>query len=162
MPTLIDGHNLIGQLSHIALDDPDDERKLVQFLNRLCIQTRRGISVFFDAGPANAAHSAAPVRSTHWVRVQFAPGKADDALVKFLQRQHDRVNYLVVTSDAGLAGRIRQLGARVISADQFLQAMAAPLSAAPEPGKDPEVSLAPDQVEEWLTLFDSKKGQGPR
>jgi hypothetical protein len=35
MPFLIDGHNLIGALPDLDLDDPDDEARLVERLQRL-------------------------------------------------------------------------------------------------------------------------------
>ena len=37
---LIDGHNLIGQLADIDLDDPNDESLLVQKLNGWTSRTR--------------------------------------------------------------------------------------------------------------------------
>ena len=36
MNYLIDGHNLIGQLPDISLDDPNDEALLVQKLSGFC------------------------------------------------------------------------------------------------------------------------------
>ena len=36
MPFLIDGHNLIGRMPGISLDDPDDEARLVAQLRAFC------------------------------------------------------------------------------------------------------------------------------
>ena len=50
MPLLIDGHNLIGRLPDLDLDDPDDEAKLVARLRAYCIRARKHATVIFDRG----------------------------------------------------------------------------------------------------------------
>ena len=50
MPILIDGHNLIGRLPDLRLDDPDDEAKLVLRLRAYAARTRKRITVVFDQG----------------------------------------------------------------------------------------------------------------
>ncbi len=47
MPLLIDGHNLIGRLPDLRLDDPDDEAKLVARLRTYCARTRKRITAVF-------------------------------------------------------------------------------------------------------------------
>ena len=54
MPILIDGHNLIGRLPAISLQDPDDEDKLVRLLKSYQARTGKSLTVVFDAGPASA------------------------------------------------------------------------------------------------------------
>ncbi|MBI4771196.1 MAG: hypothetical protein HY784_12500 [Chloroflexi bacterium] len=65
MPTLIDGHNLIGALPDISLQDPDDEQKLVDLLHRWCVRTGKSVRVVFDPGPPGGQ----PLRSTSRVNV---------------------------------------------------------------------------------------------
>ena len=50
MPLLIDGHNLIGRLPDLHLDDPHDEAKLVLRLRAYAARTRKRITVVFDHG----------------------------------------------------------------------------------------------------------------
>jgi len=57
MEWLIDGHNVIGQMPDIGLDDPDDEQKLLWRLRRYRARTGRRIVVVFD--PGGAYHPAA-------------------------------------------------------------------------------------------------------
>ena len=49
MQWLIDGHNLIGQMPNLRLDDPDDEAKLLQYLRNFRARTGHRITVVFDA-----------------------------------------------------------------------------------------------------------------
>ncbi|MBL8045607.1 MAG: hypothetical protein JNL09_03645, partial [Anaerolineales bacterium] len=50
MPFLIDGHNLIGKMPGLRLDDPDDERQLVQFLRAYLARVKKSGTVVFDRG----------------------------------------------------------------------------------------------------------------
>ena len=50
MPILIDGHNLIGRLPAISLQDPDDEEKLARMLSSYRARTGKSITVVFDPG----------------------------------------------------------------------------------------------------------------
>ena len=51
MHYLIDGHNLIGALPDISLEDPDDEVKLILVLRSWAVaRRRREVTVIFDGG----------------------------------------------------------------------------------------------------------------
>ena len=50
MPLLIDGHNLIGRLPDLRLDDPQDEAKLVARLRVYHARTGKRVTVVFDRG----------------------------------------------------------------------------------------------------------------
>ena len=66
MPILIDGHNLIGQMSDLSLADPDDEAKLLQRLRGYRNVANQPITVVFDSG----SHYSLPQdRSCGWGNV---------------------------------------------------------------------------------------------
>ena len=151
MPILIDGHNLIGRMPSLSLQDPDDEARLVSLLKSYRARTGKAVTVVFDPGGAYAPPTR---RKEGGVEVVFArPGRtADDLILHRVQRSRDRRGWLVVTSDRRLAEAVERLGARVQQADAFIAQLQT------SPGDDDaawkdDVALSPDEVEAWLALF---------
>jgi len=157
MPILVDGHNLIGKLPTLSLEDPHDEEKLVRLLSSYRARSGKRITVVFDPG---AAFSLPQVRKVGGVEVVFAPhnSSADVVIARRVGASRNPGGWLVVTSDQGLAEKVRQRGARVQSAEAF----ADQLSQSPEPGSDwKDTPLAPDEVEAWLGLFEGRGQKTP-
>lgn len=155
MPYIIDGHNLIGKLSSIGLDDPDDEQKLIQLLREFLTKRNKRGTVFFD--------QAAPGSSTELklgrLRVRFVrpPRIADEAIQSYLRRiKPEATNYIVVTSDRELQETAKQIGARWISSEEFASLITASNKSEPSLDK-PQSPLTPQEVEEWEKLFDPGK-----
>jgi hypothetical protein len=155
MPLLIDGHNLIGKLSDLRLDDPDDEAKLVERVRRYCFRHRRRATVIFDRGlPGGTSHRL----SSPQVKVIFATsdGTADALIKARIRRAQDPVGLLVISSDRAVQAAARRRGARVIPAQEFAVELAAPEPAGAPSGK-PE---AFGSVEEWLEIFEGGSDGG--
>lgn len=155
MPILIDGHNLIGHLPTLSLEDPHDEEKLVRLLSSYRARTGKNITVVFDPG---AAFSLSQVRKVGGVEVVFAPhnSNADAVIARRVGASRNPGGWLVVTSDQELAEHLARQGARVQSAESF----ALQLSQGPEPGSDwKDTPLSPDEVEGWLGLFEGRAQQ---
>jgi predicted RNA-binding protein with PIN domain len=155
MPLLIDGHNLIGQLPTLSLQDPHDEEELVRLLSSYRARTRKSITVVFDPG---ATFSLAQVRKVGGIEVVFAPhnSSADAVIARRVAASRNPRGWLVVTSDQGLAQKVTRQGARVESAESF----ALQLSQGPESGSESkDTPLSPEEVEAWLSLFEGKKHQ---
>ncbi|MBN1402165.1 MAG: NYN domain-containing protein [Anaerolineae bacterium] len=148
MPVLIDGHNLIGRLPDIRLDDPDDEAKLVLRLRAYASRTRKPVTVVFDQGLPGG--EALPL-SGAGVKVIFAAAgrSADRLLVERVRRERDPRGLLVVTSDALVAAEAQARGARTMRSEEFAAQLAAPASVEDVP----DTPLTPTEVEEWLKLF---------
>jgi predicted RNA-binding protein with PIN domain len=150
MPILIDGHNLIGRLPTISLQDPDDEEKLVRLLSSYQARSRKRVTVVFDPG---ATFALPQVRNVGGVEVVFAPhsSSADAVIARRVGASRNPRGWLVVTSDQRLAEKVAHQGARVQSAEAF----AAHLGQSPEPGVEWEdAELSPDEIEAWLELFE--------
>lgn len=156
MSYIIDGHNLIGALPDIDLGQPDDEAQLLARLRSYRARTGgRSMIVFFDSGdlPAQPADPSSPGMQVHFA----APGQtADDAIVAFLQSRAQPGQYAVVTNDAGLAWRVRHVGASVLRASDFAvklvqvrQRSKAP--AVDEPGLDPHDPAFADIYADFVT-----------
>jgi predicted RNA-binding protein with PIN domain len=152
MPLLIDGHNLIGQLPDLHLDDPDDEAKLVDRLRTYCARTRKRVTVVFDRGlPGGPSWEL----SGGGVEVVFAPtGRpADGILRERIRRARDPRGLTVVTSDRQVAAAAQAQGARVIRAEEFATQLSTPRTVAAAQ----DVHLSAEEVEEWLEVFGDER-----
>jgi hypothetical protein len=154
MQWLIDGHNLIGQMPNLRLDDPHDEEKLLGYLRRFRARTGHRLTVIFDAGQAYQSGSK---QSRGGITIQFVSSGqiADQALVHRIRKVRNPQEMMVVTSDQAVAQVAQQVGVRVTSAREFAQQL---LQASPT-GEDDrtDVKLTADEVDEWLDIFSQDK-----
>lgn len=151
MPFIIDGHNLIGAMKEIRLDDPDDEARLVGELRRFCARTRRQVTVYFDRGaPGLQAPKDAGGLSIRFVR---PPRSADQAIMQHLTRLKGAArNWTVVSSDQEVQASARRAGARLLSSEEFLRSLATAEGRTDE-GEKPGADMSEDEVKEWAKLF---------
>ncbi len=151
MAYIIDGHNLIGAMKQIRLDDPDDEMLLVDELRRFCARTRRRVTVYFDRGaPAMQALKDAGGLSVRFVR---PPRSADQAIVQHLDHLKGAArNWTVVSSDQEVQASARRAGARVLSSPEFVRSMSKSDRRTGQREK-PDSDLTDDDVKEWQELF---------
>lgn len=156
MPYLIDGHNLIGQLPDISLDDPDDEAKLVQKLNGFAARTGKRCVVVFDQGlPGGRSRM-----STTMVEAVFASSRsnADRVIMERIAAVKDPGQWVVVSSDNAVLFAARQRRMKALRSMDFL-----PLLNPPQPTRrrdddlPPDIRLSPNEVEEWLKLFEKRQ-----
>jgi uncharacterized protein len=147
---LIDGHNLIGQMEDIHLDDPDDEARLVARLHRYALAGGHHVTVIFDAGSPGETStlSRGPVQAV------FAPAgsSADQLIIKRLGRIRDRQAWLVVTSDRQILAAAQARHLRTEPSQAFAARLQAPPAepAAPDPRQLPP---SDQEVEMWLRRF---------
>ncbi|MFQ6100459.1 MAG: NYN domain-containing protein [Anaerolineae bacterium] len=155
MPLLIDGHNLIGRLPDLRLDDPQDEAKLVARLRTYCARTRKRATVVFDRGlPGGCSWEL----SGGGVEVVFASAgrTADGILRERIRGARDPRGLTVVTSDREVIAAARAGGARVMRSEEF----AAQLStsrAVETVEAERDVYLSAEEVEEWLQVFGAER-----
>ena len=67
-----------------------------------------------------------------------------------------------MTSDQEVAAAAREVRARVLSSQEFARQLSdvrSPGTSGPE--TDPDLSVRPDEVDEWLELFKGNKGDTP-
>jgi hypothetical protein len=155
MPILIDGHNLIGQLPMLSLEDPDDEEKLGRLLSSYRARTGKAITVVFDPGGAVVLPRQ---RQLGGVKIVFAPhgSNADRVIVNRVRRFRNPREWLVVTSDRELSDKVERLGARVQSAEAFASALAGSAEVAPDWRESPPSA---DEIDGWLALFEARDQQ---
>ncbi|HMQ33692.1 MAG TPA: NYN domain-containing protein [Chloroflexaceae bacterium] len=158
MPVLVDGHNLIGQLPGISLDEPDDEARLVMLLRRYAARRRgRRVVVIFDGGvyghPGNL--------NGYGVEARFAraPGDADGELIRQIRGVKRRDEWLVVSSDRAVAGEARARGIPVVSSQEFARRLAAlDMPRASLNAKRNDRPLSKAEIEEWMRVFGLEEG----
>ncbi len=152
MPLLIDGHNLIGQMTGLSLEDEHDEVELILRLRSYHAHAGRRITVIFDHGLPGGASKL----STGGVSVVFASCSTDaDRLIvqRIRKNRHPRA-LTVVTSDHKVARAALDGGANVIASDVFARQLETTATSPPNGDAkqdDPNISQA--EVVEWLHLF---------
>lgn len=157
MQWLIDGHNLIGCMPNLHLDDPNDEEKLLEHLRRYRARTGHKLTVVFDAG---VSFRPAKTRQRGGITVQFAPqGRtADQIIMRRLRRLKNPQAIMLVTSDRAVQQAAQQARVRVVSSQEFAQQL---LQLSSSPGVDEanqtDVALSADEVEEWLEIFNQSR-----
>jgi predicted RNA-binding protein with PIN domain len=149
MAILIDGHNLIGKLPGIGLDDPNDEEELLIRLRAYRARTGKRLVVYFDPGIAYQS-SARWSKGGIDVRQAGTGRRADDLMIRDLSLHRNPRELTIVTSDLAIQRAARQHNARVIDSAAF----ALELSHSPEEtdtlDKPP---LQEEEVQEWLAIF---------
>lgn len=159
MRWLIDGHNLIGHMPSLRLDDPNDEEKLLEYLRRYRARTGHHLTVIFDPGQS---YQPASTKKRGGITVQFAPqGKtADQIIIRRLGKIKNPQAVMVVTSDRTVRQAAQQAGVRVVTAQEFgqqLLQLSTRVESAEEEGSQADIQLSADEVEEWLTIFKRRK-----
>jgi len=113
---LIDGMNVVGSRPDGWWRDRDGAvRALVDVLDEFAAGQDPQVSVVFDGRPVDVASRRVDVRFAP----RRGPNSADDEIVRLVRGDPDPGSLRVVTSDAALASRVRQLGAEVMGAGAF-------------------------------------------
>jgi predicted RNA-binding protein with PIN domain len=118
---IVDGNNVIGSRPDgWWRDRPGATRRLVASLQALARESGDRISVVLDGRPL--ADLPEGVHGGVLVAYATRPGRdaADDRIAEEVARDHDPATLVVVTSDRGLAGRVRDAGAEVEGAGTLL------------------------------------------
>ena len=154
MPYLIDGHNLIPKLG-LRLDSLDDEDQLIARLQEFCRLRRSQVSVYFDGAlPGNISTRRAGAVTAHFVR----KGSSADAEIEVRLARLGKAarSWVVVSSDRRVQRAAGAAHADVLSSEDFAREMSkVQAKAAFKP--DHDATLAPNEVNEWLDIFNRKK-----
>ncbi len=150
MRLLIDGHNLIGQMRDIRLDDPDDEAKLAAKLKTYCMRHQRHCTILFDNGLPGGLSRL----SNSLVTVIFAPPgtAADQLLINRIRNISDPKSLTVVSSDRVIVAAAEQRRIPVIRSADFVEILNQP-TATPINDEDPKPIITAAEVDYWLKRF---------
>ena len=149
MPYLIDGHNLIGKIPSLNLDDLDDEKELIQMLQRYCQEMGKDAEVYFDHSASG--HARAQVHGRVTARFVRSGETADQAMARHLKRLGNAAaNWTVVSSDREVLSAAKRSRARVLSSENFSQELLAENTSA---GSAVSPAISNDEIDDWLKLF---------
>ena len=153
MPYLVDGHNLIPKIPGLALSDLEDEQRLIELLVEFGNRQAKQVEVFFDNAPPGGTRA----RSFGRVLARFVRQgtTADEAIRKRLGTLGRTArNWTVVSSDQAVQAEARAAQAHVLSSDAFARLLSQSIDTTrPDPGASADASLRPEDVDEWLRLF---------
>jgi predicted RNA-binding protein with PIN domain len=164
---LIDGHNLIGQLQDLSLDDPQDEAKLTMAVKRYCMRATTKATIIFDNGlPGGISKQL----SNSSVTVIFAPpGVQADALLMRRAREMGNLNGIIlVTTDRRITRLAFAYGMETMASEEFALLLGfRPVEIEPEQPtqkrririvfeKDPNPRVTMDEIAYWLPIFKRK------
>lgn len=174
---LVDGHNLIGQLADLALDDPYDEAKLTMAVRRYCMRKRRKATIIFDNGVVGGVSKQ---MSNSDVTVIFAPpGHQADTLLMKRAREIGGLrgkfkDMILVTSDRRIVRLAFAYGITTMPSEEFALLIGfRPIErdddSVPVQGnaalsktievvyeKDPNPVISPEEIAYWLVVFKRK------
>ena len=97
-----------------------------------------------------------PDNQKHKSKVSFSsnPEKADDLIIKYLEKQQIPRDWTVITSDRHLTHRAKNIGAHILSTESFIQKINKNLIKKKDAGKtDPQVKK--EDISYWLNKFNS-------
>jgi predicted RNA-binding protein with PIN domain len=153
MQYLVDGHNLSPKLG-LRLDTFDDEETLIARLQEFCRLRRAQIEVYFDGAPPGfpSTRKAGAV-TAHFVR----RGSSADAAIEIrLERLGKQArNWTVVSSDRRVQIAAQAVHAGVLSSEEFARRISSAAQQAIASRR--EEALGPEEIEEWLKIFNSRK-----
>ena len=152
MPYLIDGHNLIGALPDIAIDDPDDEAKLLILLRGFVARKRTKITVIFDHGLPGGASSMSS-RSLTVIFASAQHSNADALLKRRIRSIRDVSGWTVVSSDRDVADYARRRRLRQLSAQEFARELQRPAASSNAGAPDEKPAPSQADVDEFMRLF---------
>ncbi len=171
MHYLIDGHNLIGKLPDISLEDPYDEAKLVlQLRSWQAAGRNRQITVIFDGGLPGGEWRHL---STGRLKAIFASENrtADALLRKRVNEANDSGAYTLVSSDQEVLSAAKRRRMPYMTAEGFA-GLLTEFRQSREKKQDKEKAgavgkseleqkLTNEEVAEWLQLFESAAPKEP-
>ena len=149
MPYMIDGHNLIGKIPGLKLDDLEDEQELIKLLQEYCLQTGKNAEIYFDKSATG--HARASVHGRVTARFVRSGETADEAISRHLKRLgNEAANWTVVSSDAQVQRAAKRARARVIPSETFSTDL---LAESASPGSSDTPTISDDEIDEWMDLF---------
>jgi len=166
---LIDGYNVIKtdpylrRREQVSLEAA--RLSLQQTLRAYAARSQAFITLFYDGD--DGLEPLPENREQGFLQIVFSrpPEKADDLLKQAIQRQHGSRRVRVITSDREIRRFARQHKLRSTLSPEFVEELAeqprpsAPAETPPPLEYDPNLRLAPEEVDAWEQLFQQGRSE---
>jgi len=151
---LIDAWNVCFKIPKIASLIPDHletARERFNSLIRLYFSTRKvTFKIVYDGQPDIFTDNFKQNQSVSFSR---NPEKADDLIISYIQKQKNRRGITVITSDRQLSLRARDLGAKVLSSELFIQKIQRKDNKKANNSEKQNPSIGQEEIDYWLKKF---------
>lgn len=153
---IIDGWNVCWKLPEISKYIPDNlERARAQFnhiIKYYFYRKKVKYTIFYDGQPLIYSQK----RSDESIQFSSDPEKADDLILKFLQKQSVRKEWTVITSDRQLSARVKDLGAYTLSSESFIVKLRKTNIQKKNNDFRSDPKVNDEDISYWLNKFESK------
>ena len=157
---IIDGWNVCWKIPEIAELIPDHLEKARNRLNTLIKNFFQGKTVeykiFYDGQPLNFSSAYRP---DHSVYFSTSPEKADELIIKFLQKQSKKKNWTVITSDRELTHRVKNHDAQTLTSEAFISKLISKRSPDIKSTSKENPSISQEDISYWLDKFKNNTNQ---
>ena len=141
MPYLVDGNNLLGFLSGKPRPSEEEKQRLLRLISDRLRAVRSRVLVVFDGPSGTGMHES----SLGQLSIRYSGNRsADDVITEIAGRSLAPSDQHVVTDDRGLASRVREAGARTLSAGEFWARFG---------GRETRSEPAAVDVQDWIEFF---------
>ena len=156
MHVIIDGNNLLHAMHALAPIPAVGRETLVKVIERWARRGSDVVTLVFD-GPKPFGGLGAQMASSR-IGVRFsAPQTADDVIVATVKRTRDPASLRVITGDTAIRHEARMRRCIHTESNAFVKELfATPTEQTKraDPNEDKPTAIAPDEVDEWLKIFD--------
>lgn len=156
---IIDGYNMIYHVPKFlsALEHSLElgRNSLIHFIRGYQSSKKFQVTIVFDGDKVGYFDS--PASSTKWLQIIYSqpPEKADPLIKRLIQNAQHKKNLILVTSDQELVQFAKNMGAQILTPDEFYHRATKPAQQEQLDQKyDSQVSSA--EIAEWLKLFGEK------
>jgi predicted RNA-binding protein with PIN domain len=151
---IIDGWNVCWKIPEIAELIPDHLERARNRLNTLIKIFFQGkkveYKIFYDGQPL---FFSGAIQQDHSVYFSTSPEKADELIIKFLQKQSKKENWTVITSDRELTYRVKNNNALILTSEAFVSKLISNRSPKFKVNTKENPRIDQEDISYWLNKF---------
>jgi len=154
---IIDAWNICWKIPEITDLIPDHLEQARQRFNQLLKNYFQNKSVIYKIiydGQPGIITSSSEHRGQD-IHFSKNPESADQKIVNIIKTQKQAARWTVITSDRDLANKVRNYGAKVISAENFVNKINKRFPDPPLNPKKENPNISRDELDYWLKLFNN-------
>jgi predicted RNA-binding protein with PIN domain len=155
---IIDAWNVIWKMPSLSSLIPEKleqvRTKFNQMIKNLYFNKQVTFKIIYDGQPLIYSEDQKQCPNVTFSR---NPEKADDVIIKFLNKQSAPEQWTVVTSDRYLSHRVKNTGAQITSTESFIARIQKSVKKNQTPDSSEDLQIKKEDITYWLDKFDSTK-----